>query len=289
MRRAELSHRLRGGALPEPDASASSGRPRRSSSAGTSARAPAASATSRRGGPAPLDPAEPASLAAAVARDGPRARRPHVRRPRRPAGRRRGPLGGGRPSAEGVDAAAGRRGPHARLPGGSQRQIDLVADARPDVFNHNVETVPAALPDGAAEGGLRALRRPPRAREGAAPGDDDEVGADARPRRGGRRGPRGLPRAPGSGSRRRHGGAVPPPGRVEPSRRRVRDARALRGARARGMEMGFAAVSSPARSSGRATAPKNFLESEERMSLLRTLASGRRRTRGAASPLLPGP
>ena len=92
-----------------------------------------------------------------------------------------------------LDAAAGRRGPHARLPGG--RGGDRPRGRRaPRRLQPQRRDGPAPLPDGEAEGGLRALGRAPGPREGAPPGDGDEVGADARPRRGGRRGPRRLPR-----------------------------------------------------------------------------------------------
>jgi lipoyl synthase len=49
---------------------------------------------------------------------------------------------------------------------GDERAIDLVADARPDVFNHNVETVPRLYPDVRPQADyLRSLRVLARARE----------------------------------------------------------------------------------------------------------------------------
>ncbi len=98
------------------------------------------------GKPAPLDPAEPASLAAA-ARDMGLAHVvvTSVDRDDLPDGGL-GALGGRRTRAEGRRRRA--RTVEVLTPDfqGVAGQIDLVADAGPDVFNHNVETVPRLYP-----------------------------------------------------------------------------------------------------------------------------------------------
>ena len=98
------------------------------------------------GVPGLVDRAEPLRVAARRQADGPAPLRRHLGRPRRPARRRRGRLRRHDP-----------RDPHAARPAarvevltpdfrGQEMPLARVIDARPDVFNHNVETVPRLYP-----------------------------------------------------------------------------------------------------------------------------------------------
>ena len=237
------------------------------------------------GKPAPLDPLEPASLAAA-ARDMGLA---HV--VVTSVDRDDLPDGGSAHWAAVVRALKAddaARTVEVLTPDfqGVAEQIDRVADAGPDVYNHNVETVPAALRHRAAEVGFPALRRPPRPRQGAASRDDGEVGPHARPRREGRRGrstSSARSGAPASTSSRwgstcaRARGTCPVVEYATPER--------------------FAALgeagngrwafrpSSRGPSSGRATAPKSFLESEYCRSRVRARQRAVRRRPSHAGPI----
>ena len=97
------------------------------------------------GRPAPLDPDEPANVARAVAEMG----LEHV--VLTSVDRDDLPDGGAAHwvrVVEAVKALEPRRAVEVLTPDfqGDERAIDLVADARPDVFNHNVETVPRLYP-----------------------------------------------------------------------------------------------------------------------------------------------
>ncbi len=98
------------------------------------------------GMPRKVDPLEPEHVAAAAAKLGPRAHRRHVGRSRRPARRRGGAV------------RQGDRGAAARAPGttieiltpdfrGKMRPaVEAICAAGPDVYNHNLETVPRLYP-----------------------------------------------------------------------------------------------------------------------------------------------
>jgi len=58
-------------------------------------------------------------------------------------------------------------------------QIDRVADEKPDVYNHNVETVPGSIRRSVRRRSSNA-RRAPRPGEATPPRDDDEIGPHAR-------------------------------------------------------------------------------------------------------------
>jgi lipoic acid synthetase len=97
------------------------------------------------GRPAPLDPEEPANVARAVAETG----LAHV--VLTSVDRDDLPDGGAAHwvrAVEAVKALSPRRAVEVLTPDfqGDAAAIDLVADARPDVFNHNVETVPRLYP-----------------------------------------------------------------------------------------------------------------------------------------------
>ena len=56
---------------------------------------------------------------------------------------------------------------------GSETALQTVLDARPDLLNHNLETVPGPVPDRAAPGAVRPVPRTARAREGPRREDQD--------------------------------------------------------------------------------------------------------------------
>ena len=68
-------------------------------------------------------------------------RRRHVRRPRRPRRPGRRPLRRDDPRSEGEAPRLVGRGAHARLLGAEEEALSTVLGARPEVFNHNIETV----------------------------------------------------------------------------------------------------------------------------------------------------
>ena len=112
--------------------------------------------------------------------DGPALRRADRRGPRRPARRRRGVWAASDPRH------AGRRCPVSRSRScpsdfkGGERDIATVLDAEPDVFAHNLETVPpAARPDPSGVR-LRAVARGARVREAPPRRAGDEVEPDPR-------------------------------------------------------------------------------------------------------------
>ena len=117
---------------------------------------------------------------------------------------------------------------------GAADAIDRVADAGPDVYNHNVETVPrlydTVRPKSAFRRSVDLLGRVKARHPAMTTKSGLMLGLGEERRRG-----RGsLSRAARRGRRRRHGGAVPAAVRVEPARRGIRDARALRAARGAG-------------------------------------------------------
>ena len=63
--------------------------------------------------------------------------------------------------------------------------LETVVAARPDVFNHNLETVPGLYPEVRGRGALLPLAAPAAARQGARPGALHQVGHHGRARRGG--------------------------------------------------------------------------------------------------------
>ena len=135
--------------------------------------------------------------------------------------------------------------------------LRVVVEARPDVFNHNVETVPRLYAQRAARREARPVARPAVGGEDPGPGPDDEVrascSASARREDEVREPAREAAR---SGRGHRHDRAVPAPVAREPARRRVRAPGSVRpapGVRARRSGSG---TCSPARSCARRTAPK---------------------------------
>ena len=82
--------------------------------------------------------------------------------------------------------------PHARVEvlvsdfGGDEDSVDLVIAARPDVFNHNVETVPRLYREVRPQADYAALAARARSCARDACRDADEIGSDGRPRRDGR-------------------------------------------------------------------------------------------------------
>ena len=116
------------------------------------------------GKPEPVDPLEPLRLAQTARRDGAQARRRHLGRPRRPRRPRRRPL-------RGHDSRAAPEGSRATVEvltpdflGVEEEALRTVLAARPDVFNHNIETVRrlhARMRGGKAsyDGALALLRR----------------------------------------------------------------------------------------------------------------------------------
>ena len=141
--------------------------------------------------PEPLDPDEPAPGGRGGRPHGPRLRGGHRRRPRRPRRRRRRAPSPrpSRPSARRRPGAAGR-GADPRLQGRRRRAGRSIFDARPDVLNHNIETVArlqrAVRPSAAYARSLSVLARAKAAglttKSGLIVGmgeTDDEVDADA--------------------------------------------------------------------------------------------------------------
>ena len=126
---------------------------------------------------------------------------------------------------------------------GIAEQIDRVAEAGPDVYNHNVETVPrlyaTVRPKSDFRRSVDLLARVKARHPAMTTKSGLMLGLGETRRRGARR----LSRAPRRGRRRRDGGAVPAPLGLESPGRRVRDAGALRGAREeRGWRWAFGAV-----------------------------------------------
>ena len=126
---------------------------------------------------------------------------------------------------------------------GQEMPLARVIAERPDVFNHNVETVPRLYPK-ARRGSrfMRSARVLRLAKEMGGDGRRHQVGPDGRPRRvlrGDGRGLRDPARAPGPGAHRR---PVPAADREPPAGRPLLAPRRVRGAGAAAYEMGFESV-----------------------------------------------
>ena len=91
--------------------------------------------------PEPLDADEPRRVAEATVELGPQARRDHVRRPRRSGRRGSGCVRGNRRRHPRRAARHERRAADLGLQGRRRRRSHVIFDARPDVLNHNLETV----------------------------------------------------------------------------------------------------------------------------------------------------
>ena len=121
--------------------------------------------------PAPLDPDEPERVAEAAARMGLAPRRHHLGHPRRPRGRRRRALRRHHRSGSCGGPGCGDRGSHERFRRARERVSTAVAAALPDVYNHNLETVPRLYaevrPGAAYDRSLRVLAT--RTRDAAGP------------------------------------------------------------------------------------------------------------------------
>ena len=119
------------------------------------------------GTPQPFDPDEPRRLAEAVAAMGLRARRDHVGGPRRPPQRRR--RGVRRLRHRDRDAGSRDASVEVLIPdfkGSRARRSGSCWRRRPDILNHNLETVRAALPAGPAGRPLRPRARAAGPRHG---------------------------------------------------------------------------------------------------------------------------
>ncbi len=142
------------------------------------------------GRPDQLDPHEPEHVAEAVRAAGPRARRRHLGRPRR-SRRRRGRAV--RPVIRRIRAVSPGTTIEVLTPDFLRKPgaVAKVVEARPDVFNHNLETVPrlyrTVRPGARYFPSLRLLQQ----REGARPADVHQVRHHGRPGRGQRRGAAG--------------------------------------------------------------------------------------------------
>ena len=100
---------------------------------------------------------------------------------------------------------------------GDAAALDVIFAARPDVLNHNLETVARLQRLARPSAGVRPVAR--RARPGQGRGSRREVGHHPRPRRGHRRGAGRDRRPPRRRRRHPHPGPVPPAvGRAPPGR-----------------------------------------------------------------------
>ena len=242
-------------------ASASRAARRRFSCSATSARAPAASATSptgrpRAGGPdralrACAPPSEAMGLQFVVLTS--------VDRDDLPDGGAAHFAADDRGACAPLDPGAGHRGADAGFPG----PLRLAARRRrggPDVFNHNVETVPRLYTTGAARRAARPVARAARGGEDPGPGPDDEVRPHARPRRARGGGPGaarddcGRPRVDIVTI-----GQYLRPSRGEPAGRRVRRVRTSSSATGSSGRASASATSSPAPSCARRIGPRKLL------------------------------
>ena len=141
--------------------------------------------------------------------------------------------------------------------GVEEEALQTVLGARPDVFNHNIETVRRLHPQHARrEGELRQRALAP------APGEGDrrlrradEVGDHRRPRRDERRGRRDDARPARERRRRRHDRPVPPAEREARARSTAGCTRTSSAGSASRARRSASAPSSRARSCARATAP----------------------------------
>ena len=95
-----------------------------------------------KGAPLAVDYDEPRRVAEAVAALGLELRRHHQRQSRRPQGRRRRAVRAGHPRHSRARAGLPRRGADPRFPGLATRPWTWCWTPRPDVLNHNTETVP---------------------------------------------------------------------------------------------------------------------------------------------------
>ena len=165
---------------------------------------------------------------------------------------------------------------------GEEMPLAKVIAERPDVFNHNVEVVAAAVPGRAPRLALAAFaaRAQQRAGDGRGRGRD-QVRPDGRPRRDPRRDGRGV-RRPARGRRPDpHRRPVPAPDRAPPAGRPLLGAR--RSSRARGTRptSWASSTSRPARSCAPATTPTSTSSrTARRRPARRYRVAGVRRTTG---------
>ena len=89
----------------------------------------------------PPEPLEPLRLAQAAATMGLSPRRGDLGRPRRPSRQGRWAFRGDHPRAQGEAARVARRGLTPDFLGVEEEALAIVVGARPEVFNHNIETV----------------------------------------------------------------------------------------------------------------------------------------------------